>query len=114
MNRDIILFSNHCAMIASCCRQLIYHHQCCCAICMFLPVGISVCNGLQSAEGLMEEYFTRLVKIIYCDNNHTHTQNICIYNSVFLVFPYILRILKEFKESLLHCFPVQLHSEWFT
>lgn len=43
MSRAIILFSNHCAMITSCCRQLIYH---ClgCTTWMFSLIGISVFN----------------------------------------------------------------------
>lgn len=47
----------------------------------------------------MEEYLTRLVKIIYYDRDDTKK----LYNSVFLEFPYILRVLKE---PILHHFSV--------
>lgn len=52
----------------------------------------------------MEEYLTRLVKIIYCDRDDTKK----LYNSVFIVFPYILRVLKEY---ILHHFSACLFSE---
>lgn len=52
----------------------------------------------------MEEYLTRLVKVFYSDRADIKKLN----NSVFLVFPYILRVLKE---SILHHFSACLFNE---
>lgn len=52
----------------------------------------------------MEGHLTRLVKIIYCDRDDT--KKLC--NSVCLMFPYILRVLKE---SIVHHFSLCLFNE---